>query len=372
MIVKAGILIDLGNSETRAALIVNNKMHMMKLSNKFAELPKVYRIPNEHRNDKSSIFCVNGTYFANGQIVEREFVGVEIRPTAVQPKTEQLVTELSLNLVFMKALLKLSELFNVDVGDIDATFKVSVLLPPLEHEVYESKLIEKVKQFTSVNAIVPSAMTVQYKISEVGTFPEGVAAFFAAYFNEENGALIETPSNLRFGKGYVLVLDIGAGTTDVVLILDTTLVQNSKDTFKIGGNTVESIVRNEIKKKFGFNPKSLDAVIATGVLTEGTQTHLVMDILDAAKDKYSKALMEQIRQYLERMMLDMPEIKGVLVIGGGSLPSVRGEVVVSSAMADVLLKYLKKLAPNISMVDTSGKNPRDLNILGLGHIHKYS
>lgn len=372
MIVKAGLLVDLGNSETRAALIINNKTYQMKLSNKFAELPVKYRFPVEYRNTKSSVFTHNGVYFANGQLVEREFVGVEIRPTAVEPKNNQLATELSLNLVFMRAMLKISELYNVSVSDIDVTFKVSVLLPPLEHEVYDAKFVAKIKAFSGVKSLVPVDADIQFKVGEVNTFPEGVAAFFGAIYNEENSALVEAEENKKFTDGYVLVLDIGAGTTDVVLILDGALVQNSKDTFKIGGNTVDSIVRNEIKKRYGFSPKNLESVVATGVLVEGSTTHDVTDILDAAKDKYSKNLSENIKQYLERVMLEMQEIKGVLVIGGGALQSERDGRVVSQAMADVLLKYFVRLAPKISLVNTLGKNPRELNIVGLEYIHKHA
>lgn len=372
MIVKAGILVDFGNSETRMVLIVNNKSVPLFLSNKFAELPPMYRIPNEYRNDKSSVMNVSGTYFANGQIVEREFVGVEIRPSAVQAKTDQLVTDLTLNLVFMKAMLQLSELFNLPISELDVTFKVSILLPPLEHDTNEAKLAEKVRKISSIKSLIPQDVSANFKVGDVGIYPEGVAAFFCAYYTEANGAILEIPTNKKFATGYVLVLDIGAGTTDVVLIKDTELVQNSKDTFKRGGNTVESVVRNEIKKRYGFSPKQLASVIATGILDEGVQQHEVDDILNMAKDMYSKSLMEEIRQYLERMMLDMPEIKGVLVVGGGSLPSIRDEQVVSPAMSDVLLKYFKVLAPNITMVDTSDKNPRHMNISGLELIHKFS
>ena len=68
----------------------------------------------------------------------------------------------------------------------------------------------------------------------------------------------------------------------------------------------------------------------------------------------------------------MREVKGVLVVGGGSLPSIRDGKVVSPAMSDVLINYFKELSPNIALMNTEGKNPRLLNIEGLQYIHKYA
>ena len=87
---------------------------------------------------------------------------------------------------------------------------------------------------------------------------------------------------------------------------------------------------------------------------------------------YSKMLMTHITSYLERMMISMREVKGLLVCGGGSLPSVKDGKVVSPAMSDVLINYFKDLSPNISLVNIGNKNPRLLNIQGLLYIHKYA
>ena len=87
---------------------------------------------------------------------------------------------------------------------------------------------------------------------------------------------------------------------------------------------------------------------------------------------YSKMLMTHIVSYLERMMISLREVKGLLVVGGGSLPSMKEDKVVSPAMSEVLIKYFKELSPNISLMNTQGKNPRLLNIQGLQYIHKYS
>jgi len=388
MNIKAGLSVDIGNSETRVALMTGGKTYFYKLSNKFAELRAGYQINDKYMNGKSYVLQVNKTYYANGQLVDREFKGVELRPSSLQSKTDQLVTELTFNLIFYKALLILSKVYSVPISNMKVTFNISTLLPPLDQEVNSDKLKEKLKSITQIDAYLPVRLQSNIEVENVEVLPEGVTAFFGALFTDgvteedvsyiddivivnDGKGLEEVEENKTFNTGYVLILDIGAGTTDVSLILDMELVEASKDTFNRGGNTVQSIITNELKKKYGFSPTDLSRVISEAVLEEGVDTYNVEDIVTYAKSVYSKMMISDLRQYLERLTIPMQSIKGLLVVGGGALPSVRDGVVVSPSMAEVLMGYLKELAPRIRLVDTKDKNLRDLNILGLSYIHKY-
>lgn len=372
MKVKAGILVDFGNSETRMTLLVNNKAITSFLSNKFAVLSSGYNVPIEYNNDKSNVLCVNGSYYANGALADREFAGQLIRPSSMQTKTEQLVTEISLNLVIIKAIYQLASGYGVPVSDIEPTFSISVLLPPMEHDTHINKMKELVQSVKYINSYLPAEFSCPVNIDSVQVLPEGVAAFFGVYYTELDGALVEVQDNLVFSTGNVLILDIGAGTTDVVMIRDTELVLDSKDTFNLGGNTVEAQLKKSIRQKFGYTPSDVSSIVETGELLDGSIVHDVSDLVTSAKDMYSKMLMTHIRSYLERMMISMREVKGILVSGGGSLSSVKDDKIVSPAMSEVLINYFKELSPNISLMNTEGKNPRLLNIQGLQYIHKYS
>lgn len=399
MQVKAGLLFDFGNSGTRIVLLAGNKAYRFDLSNRFVELPEGYQINNKYANGKSTVFKVGGSYYANGQIVDVEFAGKEMRPTSLQSKTAQITTELSINLAVIRSLQILSQAYNLPVDALEVSFTISALLPPLDHEVNEGKMIELIKSVTYVNSLMPLAIAKGVAIDEdTNIYSEAVAAFFGAIYTEEgaipnpqnegksvdNGDILvldngksvvlsEVSDNEKFKEGYVLVLDIGAGTTDVALFLDMELIESSKDTFKRGGNTVKSIVSNEIRKKFSYAPtdKMLDEVIRTGKLAEGSTYHDVADILTSAKVEYSKATKEDIRQYLERMSVALPVVKGLLAAGGGALETrnPQGEIV-SPAMTEVLVEFLRELARNLEAVNTSGKNLRELNIDGLTVIHK--
>lgn len=372
MKIKAGLLIDLGNSETRMKVLVGGNEKTIELSNRFVELPSQYTIPKEYQNSKTSIICVKGSYYAHGALAEREFSDKLIRPSAVEYKTDQLVTELSLTMIFLNALMYLSEARGLPISDIDVSFNISVLLPPLEHDVATKNMKEIIKSFKNIKALLPFDVEKEIEIENVNVLPEGVTAFFGVYYAEHEGALIEIEENQEYSTGYVLVIDIGAGTTDVVLIRDTELVLNSKDSFNKGGNTVESNLRTEIRRKFKFAPQNLTPTVAKGLLDEGTVVHQVEDLVTLSKEAYSKILIPDLMGYLERMTISLKEVKGILVVGGGSLPTIRDGVVVSPAMSDVLIKYLKNLAPNLKVMSTSNINPRLLNIEGLKYIHKYS
>lgn len=372
MKVKAGILIDFGNSETRMTLLINNKSKTMVLSNKFAALTSGYSIPVEYNNDKSSVICVNGAYYACGALADREFTNQLMRPSSMQPKSEQLVTEISFNLVLITAIRELASGSGFPVTEIEPSFNISVLLPPMEHDTHIDELKKMLMKVKSVNSYLPEEFTTPIKIDNIQVLPEGVAAFFGVYYTEKDGELIEAPENQEYATGNVIILDIGAGTTDVVMIKDTELVLDSKDTFNLGGNTVEGQLRKSIRKKYGFTPTDTSSIVETGELMDGSVVHDIASLVTAAKDMYSKMLMTHITSYLERMMISLREVKGLLVVGGGSLPSMKDDKVVSPAMSDVLIKYFKELSPNISLMNTDGKNPRLLNIQGLQYIHKYS
>ena len=94
-------------------------------------------------------------------------------------------------------------------------------------------------------------------------------------------------------------------------------------------------------------------------------------MLDKAKRAYAETALGHIREYAEGMSINMREVKGILVVGGGSKPAERDGQIVSPPVSEFLLDYLKEIAPNIRLVNTLGLDPRQLNIQGLEYIHKY-
>ena len=399
MLVQAGLFIDFGNSSTRVGLLVGDKKYRFNLSNRFATLPMGYKINAKYADGKSTVFKLGEEYFANGQIVDMEFASTCKRPTAMSPKPSQLTTELTINLAIFKAYQIISKVYAQPIDKLDVSFKISALLPPIDHEMHEQALIDLFVNTKQLNIVMPVGVTLNVKIEpEVSVFSEAVAAFFAAFYTEEGGLvydnsaldidngdvlvydngqniqLVEVPENKQFMEGYVLGIDIGAGTTDIVLFLDMELIESSKDTFKQGGNTVKSIVSNSIRKAYGFTPNdaTLENAIRSGVLVAGTVSHDISAIITQAKQNYSNTMLGHINQYLERMEVPLQLVKGLLVSGGGSLASVNEGQVTSPPMSDILIDFLKTISQGITNVSTGNKNLRELNIDGLGILHKHA
>lgn len=401
MIVKAGLLIDFGNSETRVLVTVGTRSYRFNCPNHFASLEEGYSVSPRYINKKSTILVLKGVAHANGEIVDREFTKSFLAPSPKKSKATQLVTMLSFNLALGKAISVISSAYNVSVEDIDITFDVGVLLPPLDHERNEETLEKMIRSVDSVRFLSPVSFTKAVKIDKVLVQSEGVSAFLGAFYSETgvsvsdgivgskletgdvliteytpNSALMEVDSVNKFSEGYVLVLDIGAGTTDLALFLDMELVESSKDSFDIGGNLVLSIVSKEIRKRFGFLPPNPMDIVLSGYMSEGVKKHDVRDIVYTAKLEYAKEAIASIRSYIDNMNVDLPVVSGLLVVGGGAMglsSSSEGAIdKYSSSMGDILVDFLRDLAPNLELLDTTGKNLRELNILGLLYVYKYS
>lgn len=401
MKVKAGLLLDLGNSESRVRLVSGKHVYHFNLKNQFAELPEGYKLASKFTKGNSTIFVSKGQYIANGAIVEREFSSTFTRPTSVERKSEQIVTQFSISLAFIKSLELLSKVYNVPVSTLDVLFDVGVLLPPLEHTASEEKMIAFIREINHVQSYVPE-FEKDIHIGKVIVHPEAVAAFFGAYFREDNMkelsenagkdiykgdilvydnsegvVLAEVEENTKFGSGYTLILDIGAGTTDIAMFRDMDLVENSKDTHNIGGNKVRSLVAQAIREHFSFTPsnESMVLVMHEGILEEGAEYHDVSQLVTSAKRKYALEMKEFILQYLERLSISLRNVKGLLVVGGGSKPTIRtldeSYEQVSPAMSEILSDYLVSIAPKLEVVSTEGKDLRHLNIDGLTYMYKY-
>lgn len=404
MKVNVGLLLDLGNSETRVQVMAWKKAYRFRLSNKFAVLKPGTPISTKYTTGNSTVLEHNGLYVANGELVDMEYATEFTRPDGLRNKTEQTVTEYSIKLAMYKALSLLSKELKQPIEQLDVSFKISILLPPIEHDTHEDDLASKIKNFSNVHVVIPEAFNKQFTISEVSIYPEGVASFFGAFYKEvgnshkaletpyydevnetfvlDNGdhvSLAEVEDNKKFENGLVLVLDIGEGTTDMIIFKNMEFIERSKETLNRGGRAVASRIAALIRRKYSFAPSDervMQRVISEGLLEEGSRVHDVAPILDEAKSEYAREMMNEINNYLATQSMSPREFSGLLVTGGGALSSVRlgndgSYEVVSHSMSKYLIDHIGQLAPNIELVNTFGKDLRMLNLDGLVAIHKY-
>lgn len=395
MKVTAGVLIEFGNSETRVIVLTGKKGYMFTMSNHFGVMTDL-NFPRSYVNDKSTLFQVNGNYIAHGLYVEREFKGEVVRPMALKSKAVLPSTQYTLNLVFIKVLSILSQVHATPVSRIELTANVSVLMPPLDQDSNEELMISLIQSLKEISVAVPYEAVVPVNIQNVSVAAEGMSAVFGAMFEETGASLFEenkdkdiekgdiivldnsssvrmeeVKENKDFATGYMLVIDVGAGTTDVALVEDMDMIDRSKDTFRKGSNTVYGYVEKDIRRTLEITPDNRDDVMNKCIQWESGTPHYVEDIVTKAKVTTARGLLEDITKWLEVLTVSPRSIKSVLIAGGGSLPSFRDGVEVSPALSEMLVDFLKDLAPNIQTVHTSGKSVRLLNLYGLFYMHKY-
>lgn len=372
--VKAAILVDIGNSETRYVLVHEGKTYYNSCSNSFALLTQGYKVPEDYINNKTTVLCVNREYYATGELALREFPRKSQRPVALLAKSDQEATIRTMTLLFAQCYRKLSELTGVAIEDLDVEFDVVVALPPIEHKVKADKLKALIRSIKSVEVLAPIYMKKDVDVADIYVLSEGAAAFTAVMYDEtEDGEVVESEVNEAFFDGDVLVIDIGAGTSDMVLFRDADVIIDSKDSFKKGGNAVLSACRQFINEKYDYSPtdQAMEKVLAEGVLVKGNDIIDVTDLLDRAKSGFSAELYNFLINYVQSHSIELQELKGLLVIGGGSLPAVRDGKIVSVSLAEVLVDFIMQVTNSVKLVDTKGINPRLLNIEGLRMFYLY-
>lgn len=396
---------DLGNTETRVGVLYGKNKYRFNLSNQFIELDAGYSINSRYEKPSSNVIIVDSkdeqgelerSYVANGLIVEREFKTKAIRPSGLKLKTKQLTTLYTLNLIISRVYILIANEHKIPVETLDLAIDFKVLLPPSEHTTSSTVMETIIKGIKNVKMHSPVKLDKNVEITSVEIASEAVTGFISVFYKEvgivphpdnvksslyngeylkytykEDATIVEVVENEKFRNGYVIILDIGGGTTDLAIFKDLELVENSKETIKRGGNNVEADVKRKIKSVFGYVPDNIRELVQTCVLENGVELFDVSDIVTDSKETYTDATVQDILDYLETMNVPIQQVKGLLVSGGGATPSIYKGEVKSPAMSVVLEDFLRDYSPNIQTLNTGDRDLRSLNIEGSLIITKY-
>lgn len=357
--------IDLGNSETRFYVMYNGKTWYKTTTNQYVLINE--EIPEEYCNEKTCSFMYDNLAYVQGAYVSRECSTRALRPNSIQGKCDQLVTYLTINMVLITAVKLVAATKGCAVNELtDIQFNIGVLLPPAEHSKRANDLKKKLEGITYLHSMTPVEFEIPIKVATTVIVPEGAAAYIASMYEFNNGQVVARECNKMYETGDLLVIDIGAGTTDIVQIKDGDLVLSSKDTLRKGCRNIESACKKAISKEYDYVPSdtAIREAFKTGYLEQGTSSHDIVNIINDAKAEFSGVLSEYLNTYLERNEVELRAIKGLLVVGGGALEVVRDGVVVSPKIAENLVAYIKQLTNTINIVDIS-EDPRKMNIEGL-------
>lgn len=363
-----GLVIDLGNSETRVYVLYGGKKASFTLSNRFYELNNDYVVPEDYLDGNTNIFSIEGLQrVAYGDLVNREFSAVSMRPSALDKKYSSIVSKLSLNYTIFTAYQYLSKAYNKKMEEIDVEFNVTILLPPSDIDYGAPLIADMIKDIKEINFEIPE-ISKKVKIGNVRILPEG----FCAYI----GVLMKSGLKIRENQGYLvgattLVIDIGAGTTDFCIIKDNKVIEDTRDSFEIGGNNISQRVRKRLKQEgLSYPDYIIQEAIQSGYVMDGAKQLDISRMVEEVKETVASNIINEIQSFFEATQYPVRSIEYLLVCGGGTVEPERDEM---SALSTYLVKYMKKLSSNIALVEMpkikvgdkeKEVSPRRLNIMG--------
>lgn len=365
------LVVDLGNSETRVSTIFGKtrtgkpRSRTSVLSNKFGELLNEDLLSNEdYTGENSKVFVVGrDSLYCSGEMCDKEKGSAAMRPSTSLKKYSSDISKLSLNMAFLQGYQDISEMFQNE-DDFNIIWDVAVMLPPSDMDVGQEAIIQMVKDITELNFKLPDFHT-KVAVNSVNVYPEGFCAFI--------GTVFENPTKIRKGfngllKSSTLVVDIGAGTTDLCIIQDCKLIDNSRYTEETGGNQVFQKVNRDLRKRFArnFSEDSLREASVTGSIKIGAKVVDISDIINDAKKDVVVKLSSSIKNYLESSDVSIYGIENILVCGGGACEDESGLRSLGSYLKDELSIWMEYSNFIGDVFDDKGEvlSPRLLNILG--------
>lgn len=382
--VTAKLVVDLGNSETRVKTIYGKtakgtpRSRLSLLDNRYSTISEdkveFFLDGNSYSPGNSSIFKVeNGLYYCNGELCNMEMHHTSFRPSALEKKYEAAVSRLSLINALRKGIEDVADFSNCDVNSIDIEWEIYLLLPPEDLESGAKPLSDMVKSIKTVDFIMPK-LKKDIKIKAVNVLPEGVCAFFGVVYKRKNSIRPDYKYLVENGESSI-IFDIGAGTTDIVMVKGSKVVHSSRFTKEVGGNNVHRLVQRSLRNRGISLP---DEVVREGVnsgfVKNGSKMLDISEDISAAKNAVSNQLVDAVQEFFETSMISIRTISYILVCGGGAEASLNENI---DPISNYIVRYMKKLSPNIELiklptvVSEAGRvtvSPRLLNIIGAGII----
>lgn len=374
----AKLVVDLGNSETRVKTIYgktakgNVRERLSIIDNRYSIVPDekldLYLKGDTYSSESSYVFERNGIYYCNGDVCNIEMAQTSFRPTALEKKYESKVTLFTLINAFRQGIEDVAIFSNCDSDNVGVDWEVYLLLPPEDLEAGSQAIASMVKSIEDINFLMPELYK-KISISKVKVFPEGMCAFF--------GVLFSSKGIVRKGYDYLMnpvestvIFDIGAGTTDIVMIRGSQIVQSSRFTKEIGGNNVHRLVQRSLRNKgISLPDEVVREGVNTGYVKSGSRSIDIAEEIASAKQAVSNQLVDAVQEFFESSMISIRTISNILVCGGGAEIAPNKEI---KPISDYIVNYMKRLSPDIKLVkipeDEEG-NPvssRLLNINGAG------
>lgn len=395
MALKATLVIDVGNSSNRMLLSVGDFKGMeretkfVEFSNKFATTNRVpKRINSETYNTENTVMfkvpntkigtaVIDNDVIMHGLYPEREYSSTNMKPSSSLDKFNNKHTIYSIVTAMYKATQSIADTQSVSI-DFKALMEtiiwdITVLLPPDQADK-QLTFREDIKNLKEVSFVYPD-VNVNLNINSVNIQQEGYTAFFGAFFNRKTKMLKAKYKHIIQAGVKTLILDIGAGTTDFMIIEGGRAIDSSKLTINKGGNNIKALAAKMYvgEEDLRVDKDAFDEAVITGVIHSGLREIDVVDYVNDAKYKIGQELIKEIQEYLVTINFEPSSIHNILIVGGGSM---RGDNPAIEPISKKMINEFKTFAPDMNLIDLNDlekdddydelNTPRTVNLIGAG------
>ena len=379
----AKLVVDLGNSETRVMTLFgktakgNPRKRMAVLGNRYSiiseEKLETYLSGGTYTEENSAVFRLpNGSLYCNGDLCNMEMAQTSVRPSALEKKYETLISKLSLINAIKQGIEDVAVFSNCDMESVDVDWELYLLLPPEDIDAGAKQIADMAKSITSIDFVMPKFKS-DIRVTKVNVYPEGMCAFFGVIFERKGVPRPDYRYLIETGESTV-IFDIGAGTTDIVMVKGSQVIQSSRFTKEIGGNNVHRIVQRALRNKGISLPEEvLREGVNTGYVRSGSRTVDITEDIAEAKRTVSNQLVDAVQEFFESSMISIRTIANILICGGGAEESANENI---APIANYVVDYMRRLTPDLKRIEmptsvsTDGieekLSPRLLNIIGAG------
>lgn len=321
------VTMDLGNSQSRVT-VQGDKGLLAPLKEYFV-LPNVYAVASRavdveaYRGTDSLMYNVtdNGTEFgiATGSITN-EFSSI-YRPQGLEQKHTGMTTALGITRVMIEVVERIAKKEGVTPAEILklATFDIFLLMPPQEVKQAQTHFEFVYENGVDINVTFPYELKGTAKVTNITVLNEGLMGYMAASIDMKTLQPRVLNNDIRTAR--VMILDVGAGTTELLLVDNNVMIETSRTTIRLGVINIINTLKTALEAEYGFTVAYDDAEMAarTGYLKVGRRQHDVIDHVNQARKQVAGSIVASINNYLSGITMPLSTIEDLLVFGGGAI-----------------------------------------------------
>lgn len=378
---KIKLLVDLGQSEIRGIAkvgTIRTSKRMEKLfvfPNSFSKAtnPERYSDKEDYSLSDSTLLSIQtpdrkyggqdlSYTVASGRIRELEFAMSALKFSQRVPKVHNATSYFAIFSLIEKTLdwVVKEGKFGGSIKDLsqEVVFSLTILLPPSQKDLWQDEFKDQLLGTHVIQSYIPKT-ELKININSVTFVQEGVSAYFGLVLRKDS--FKQRPLASKLKDAVVLLVDIGASTTDLVVINKGITIETSRHTITVGGNAVLSALRVHMQKIVGdkISDDTLFSICQTGLYRNGSQVIDLVNTINEFKNQVSDSINTAIVNYLDSADFDTYLINRIVVIGGNTMESENEGI---KSLGKLLMEQLRINLATADVIDISEEDFSDLDL----------